>query len=413
MNYVFLIFWISLTVSQSAMDLMSTVIVFWGLLLFIKNKKKDSFNLRIGLEKLWVPWLFIFFLGILTQVPIENIHWTQWSEMKWILLLYSFVLFYTFQRPWLHPRLLTVFCIYLSFASGWATLSYFLKYDFILQQPIGDPNRVGGFFDDPMGFAHVYGLFFTFLFIQLLEKAHQASLAKSHSVFAFIKTHYLALLTLTITGVALILSLTRGIWMGATVACLLSAFLISRKWGWISLMGALSLIGILLVSWPMFSERIFFVLNSTNNYDGERMWLWKSNWQMFLDHPLLGVGYGEYKQWLPIYFENLGAPIGQRFLSHAHNQYLHLFANTGFFGGLFYIIFISFMFAQTFRIYKKVQGQPIASWVIGSFAAQICFAIGGLSECNFERAKMRLTYLALAAIPFAIQHHLKLQQDTK
>ncbi len=410
MDFIFLFMWISLTVSQSAMDFMSTLIVLWTVVYIVKHRADTDFTWKIGLEKLWLPWLFIFFAGIFVAVPIHSINWVHATEMKWILVFYSFIFFYKKQAPWEDPKHLQRFCLFLAFASAHAAFASLIDYDFILQKKLSDETRAGGFFDDPMGFAHIFGQFFVFLFAWILSRTHLA-VSNKISLVESIKKNSLYILTALLTGFGVLLSLTRGIWMAAAVAGLISAFVINRKWGWFSFLAAMSFMGILFAIWPMFRERILFVFDASHNYDGERMWLWKSNWHMFLDHPLLGVGYGEYHQWLPIYFEKLGAPANQQLISHSHNQYLHFLSNTGFLGGLFYILFLGFILFQTYKIYNKIKTTPEAHWVIGSLAAQCCFILGGLTECNFERAKMRLTYLALAAIPFAINLKLKIRGE--
>lgn len=70
--------------------------------------------------------------------------------------------------------------------------------------------------------------------------------------------------------------------------------------------------------------------SSANEFgDRSRLWIWKSAWQMALDHPWLGVGYGNF-DWT--FFTTKadyadGAYWGR--VEHAHNIFLQLFAELG------------------------------------------------------------------------------------
>ena len=157
---------------------------------------------------------------------------------------------------------------------------------------------------------------------------------------------------------------------------------------------------ILFLFWQRFHDRILFMFDYSNNYDSERVWLWKANFKIFMDHPLLGIGYGQYKFRLREYYDILGAPISQ-FESHAHNQYLHFLAGTGALGLLCFLIFVGFNLYSGWQLIRLTKNTNLQTFAYGLFAAQISFLIGGLTESNFERAKVRWTYLVFTALVLA------------
>jgi O-antigen ligase len=57
----------------------------------------------------------------------------------------------------------------------------------------------------------------------------------------------------------------------------------------------------------------------------ERMAHWQAGWYMLLDHPILGVGAGNY----PAAYAEYYLPGWQEPLGHAHNYYLNMAAETG------------------------------------------------------------------------------------
>lgn len=77
-------------------------------------------------------------------------------------------------------------------------------------------------------------------------------------------------------------------------------------------------------------------LTSTN----ERTVLWKNTWHMFLAHPHTGVGAGNWKIMLPDYGLSGLPPEARRaemFFIRPENDFIWVFAETGFFGGFCYL----------------------------------------------------------------------------
>jgi hypothetical protein len=72
-------------------------------------------------------------------------------------------------------------------------------------------------------------------------------------------------------------------------------------------------------------DRMFALAGTTS----ERLQLWRVAWFMFLDHPIAGVGWGQFA-WHN--FISVGAPGGTPLTglyNHAHNLFMHMLAETG------------------------------------------------------------------------------------
>jgi O-antigen ligase len=80
---------------------------------------------------------------------------------------------------------------------------------------------------------------------------------------------------------------------------------------------------------------------SSQDYStAERLAHWIAGLHMFLDHPILGVGIGNYADAYPQYFITIFVdPLG-----HAHNYYINIAAETGFIGLTAYVLFLFAMF---------------------------------------------------------------------
>ncbi|MDY2636564.1 MAG: O-antigen ligase family protein [Phascolarctobacterium sp.] len=98
---------------------------------------------------------------------------------------------------------------------------------------------------------------------------------------------------------------------------------------------------ILLASFAIAALILLFIHYSPRKYDFERVLLWRAAWEMFLDHPVVGVGYDD---WNSVYKTAYISPLAKEpDLPHCHNFYLHLLSTTGIIGTIAYF---SFLFGQ-------------------------------------------------------------------
>jgi O-antigen ligase len=82
----------------------------------------------------------------------------------------------------------------------------------------------------------------------------------------------------------------------------------------------------------------------------ERLAHWIAGLRMFFDHPLLGVGIGNYAQAYPQYFVTIFTdPLG-----HAHNYYINIAAETGSIGLIAYLLFILAIFIAGGHSYRYI-----------------------------------------------------------
>jgi VanZ family protein len=83
-----------------------------------------------------------------------------------------------------------------------------------------------------------------------------------------------------------------------------------------------------------------------------RFKLWEAAWGMGIDHPVFGVGPGNYANYLPYYL------LGQSPRHGAHNSYLQMFAETGYFGLLLYVVF----FVRILVLLNRAKAPHRRSW---------------------------------------------------
>ena len=98
----------------------------------------------------------------------------------------------------------------------------------------------------------------------------------------------------------------------------------------------------------------------------ERVAHWSTGWRMFLDHPVLGVGGGNFDEAYRRYaLHPFDAPLG-----HAHNVFLNFGAEAGFGGMLIFGALILWAFGYAVTAVRRVRGTD-REWVVVA-------ALGGL-----------------------------------
>lgn len=402
----FFLFVVSTMISQSAMDAFATLSGIFLVARWFQLKKSFQLFPQTGLELPFLAFSVAVILSFVANWETQTLVVQRVLELKWILNFYLiFAALRVLNPDWKSFQRVQIF-IFIS--AAFALLSPIIGYDplqspeAIIDRTPSGVARVGGFFSNPMTFAHLHALIF---FLVAGVSLYLFEARNKQSRFSVFLTGLL--------GLALLLTFTRGAWIGVFVGFIVMGFLFHRKWGLRILFGllALGLAAFFLV--PAIQERALQFMSSSS-YDSERVWIWKANWQMFLDHPIFGVGYGENTQALPQYYKKISAPEGL-IVSHSHNQFLNILSGLGILGFLSYLwVFIKFL-SLSWKAFRRSKSVSAPIWLqglaLGAFTAQISFLVGGLTESNFEHSKVRYVLLIVWALPLWIMGKVQFEPD--
>ena len=151
-----------------------------------------------------------------------------------------------------------------------------------------------------------------------------------------------------LTMVGIFATLTRSAWMGGGLALVVfMTFTLPRKWRTLLItVGAVAALAMVTVNWDS-----FWNLKRDENLDASaaaesaelRPLLADIAWKMFLDRPLLGVGYGQYDfARMPYIADRSSAAVLDKTLPYTqHNAFLALLVETGLVGmGLFVLLLV-------------------------------------------------------------------------
>ncbi len=200
-----------------------------------------------------------------------------------------------------------------------------------------------------------------------------------------------------IITVALLMSFSRGAWLALAVAVGVMAALWNRRvlFG----IGLLLVVGLLVGLAGAFgalpeavAARLSFLgdyvailqgtpplLTAQNWAVMERMAIWQSAWNMFLDNPALGIGAGNFDVAYPFY----ALPGWNTLPGHAHNYYLNMLAETGILGFVTYFLLMAGAFIYAGRLLWR-KGSELGNGVLSySMALGVIGLLSALSVHSF------------------------------
>jgi len=247
-----------------------------------------------------------------------------------------------------------------------------------------------GFFSHKMTFAGflminsqiVFGLF-------LLSRSHQEKIVWG------------VMTTLLITGI--LISRTRGVWLGLLSAWLLMGWLRGKTKVVLSLLIAFLVFAFVLesVSHLGIVDRFKSIFSVEKNMD--RFYIWGSTLDMIQDYPLLGTGPGTYKEVIPLYREKFDYPYLNR--AHAHNNFIQQAAEKGLLGFFALLWLVLLMLRVGLSTYFDIDERQYfeKGLALGSLGAIVSFHIEGMFEANFGDEEMAMLLWVVIGLLHALQ----------
>ena len=200
-------------------------------------------------------------------------------------------------------------------------------------------------------------------------------------------------------GNALILSQSRSSWVALLVASLLLCWFF-----WPHFTTGLALIALIgggLVWWQ-YDVNAFLdneILRSAQASLNLRLTIWRLSLHLIADHPLIGIGLGNFKATFAAYFPNIPLIGGQFAPPHAHNLFVQLALDLGLPGLLAYLGLIATLIRSLLvRLQAKNRGDtlayPLAIGVISACTALV--VVGGFDNALWGTKLLVIPWCLLA-----------------
>jgi O-antigen ligase len=197
---------------------------------------------------------------------------------------------------------------------------------------------------------------------------------------------------LAINCIAIVLSLTRALW----IACLIvfGLHLVWRRSKWIWALPLLPAVVFLLVPGPIHQRMTESMLPDYYS-NAERVQMWRVGWRMIRQHPLLGVGPGRVEQLYAQYL--LPGELLPRYHGHLHNNAIHLAAQFGIVILGAAILFLAALVRDLMRTCRRARSPEEGQLARGGLLALTGFLTIGLMDYTYGHS-LGLVLLAFAAI---------------
>lgn len=246
----------------------------------------------------------------------------------------------------------------------------------LIYQGLSGDHRASGFFGHPMTFAGYFCIYLPVLFVCFLER----------NVYG--KWRWLAGISFALGAVALLFNATRGAWLALlpVLLVILGYYLLKRNRLAVLCMALFIAAGAGLSQYRPFTERLATITNTKYQSNTERLLIWNSAYTMFKDHPLLGVGLGQYKD---NYQKKYISPKAKEpYLSHAHNNFLQMLAENGVVGFSGFLTLLACFIGYSFKRFWQ-ERNPYALMMCMSTLALV---LQGFTEYNFGNSAVMKSF---------------------
>lgn len=209
-------------------------------------------------------------------------------------------------------------------------------------------------------------------------------------------------------GIAVVLfTVSRNAYIvcAVVVVLVIALLFVSRDWLSLKIAGAgilVAVIGLLSFAPPIFYQRI----NQSLEMDG-RMYLMDVSKQIYEEHPVLGIGIGN---WGTLYRERFELPDREKNMNSPHNIYLQTVNESGLIGLFGFLIMLGFQVGILFKDgFTYVSGnRHKLRWTGGVFLIIAATIVSGFFDYDFfSRHPMHLYWFYWGIAVFDMYWHVK------
>jgi O-antigen ligase len=203
----------------------------------------------------------------------------------------------------------------------------------------------------------------------------------------------------------------RGAWIALGITLPFMTLLTSRKNFVIMLTLFCVGLGVLYKVNGTFRERLQSIDSANYKSNEERRKLWEINFEMFKDHPLVGVGYLENEDLSFPYYERMHISDGMA--GHAHSNYFEFLATAGLPGFIAYLVMIILPLILSVKLFLNMRGisGTEALWdrcmILAAVGAQLVFHIGGFTQCTVCDSKVLHQFIFWLALVYFFRDKYK------
>ena len=193
------------------------------------------------------------------------------------------------------------------------------------------------------------------------------------------------------SGICLILTYSRGCWLGLIAGMALFLLLLYKKT--LIPLGLLAPFSIFILP-DSILNRFLSIGNLKDGSTAFRVYVWRGTVEMLKKIWPTGAGLGNYSfevAYAPFAYMGIMAP-------HSHSLYFHLLSETGIFGFVTFVALAYFILRQLFLVYKHPKNRQMQVLSIALVSGFVSFLIQGFFDNTFYNYRMYMLFFALLSL---------------
>ena len=205
-----------------------------------------------------------------------------------------------------------------------------------------------------------------------------------------------------IMGICLILTWSRGAWLGLIFAALLFLFMWHRRSVWLVLAGIAALPILPAILPASIVSRFTSIGNMGDSSTSYRVYIWRATINMIEDNLATGIGIGEgaWDRLYPLY-----SYLGVEAAPHSHNLYLQIWLEIGIVGLLMFLAFLFLLYQSGLTLFSRLAGDSelVTPDLSGSMIRQnLSEGLSVSEEMRRSKVQLRLSTAAPLCGIFAV-----------
>ncbi len=370
-----------------------------SLLLFILIAISEHHNPFSGPAKpvyiligLYLGWLLL--TSALGKTPTQSL---LMCKEEWLFAAIPIGI-YLFRRMVYREKLLFAFAIAIGIVSLYAISQFFtgvhwLHFSHGSFETTEVPKPVGNF-THWLTFANFYAAAGTFLFGYFVFDSY------------LVHRRYWTILTISLLAMlAVVLTSSRTPIAAILIALVFCASIKAGKARLVPL-ALLVTLGLVAMLLPSSREKFGSMLerDTSSAYEGSRVFIWTRSWDIVKEHPLFGVGQGNFKA---EYVARLDPNVEEkRKHAHAHNDFLNVAAISGIPGALLFVgiwvVVLRLIGKAAFDLRLTIEQRRFA---LAALVGSVVFLMTSLTEATFADEEVRQMLMFLWAVGLSVRYN--------
>lgn len=267
-------------------------------------------------------------------------------------------------------------------------------------------DKFGGVWVDTEMFEGMFRVYSTFANPNVLGEYFLLIIPLAVACFFITKPLIMKFFYLGATGammLCLILTYSRGCYIGILVAAALFLVLLDKRFIFLGVLGLLLMPFVLPET---ILNRFMSIGNMSDSSTSYRVYIWMGTIAMLKDYWFSGVGPGQaaYNLVYPVYgYNGISAP-------HAHNTYLQIMCDSGIIGILAFFVVIYQYFKALFCSYLKETDKTARILTIGAMSAIAGFLVQSLFDYTFYNYRVTLLFWAVIGMGIVFSKYSSLKE---